>query len=105
MAELFKVLAGTSSDTFSIGDVSFMAAPFTIMEFAEYLALPDGNFDTKCDFYAGKLRPRLRGTKPDPATITGEWVMENLPVSMIPVLDHLLIHGKMPDPSEKKAAP
>ena len=103
MAQLFKVLAGTSEDTFNIGKVSFQAAPLTIMEYAEYLALPEG-FDAKCEYYAAKLRSRQQGTK-DPVAITAEWVMENLPVSMIPVLEHVLIHGKMPDPSEKKAAP
>lgn len=103
MAELFKVLAGTSSDTFSIGGASFMAAPLTIMEYGQFLALPDNDYVAKCAFYAEKLRPRLRGTKPDPATITAEWIMENLPASMIPVLDFLLIQGRMPETGEKKA--
>ena len=103
MAELFKVLAGRSDDHFTLGGISFEAAPLVIEEYAEYISLPDGLFDVKAEFYAAKLRARVRGTKTDPANITPEWVMSNLPVSMMAVLDHVLIHGRMPESGEKKA--
>lgn len=95
--KLFETLAGTSSDHFKIGDVDFMAAPLTLREYGEYLALPQGMIDAKAEYLADKLRRRVRGNKTDPATITEDWVMEHLELPMVPVLEHLLLYGKLPE--------
>lgn len=96
MSQLFAVLAGKAEDTFAIGGVVFMAAPLTIAEYAEF-KITGTEGDVQAEFWAGKLRARVHEpTKTDPATITAEWYMENVPVSLVPTLIHLLIEGEMP---------
>lgn len=103
--ELFKVMAGVSSDTFTIGDVTFMAAPFTMMEYGAFLALPEDAIDLRVEFLADKLRRRVRGNKIDPATITEQWLMENLELPKLPILQHVLLHGKMPEAADTEKKP
>lgn len=110
---LFTVLAGRSADTFSIGDVKFMAAPVTLDEYAEFLALqqpgPDGqpggmSLAAQSDWLADKLRRRIQGKDPDPATITAEWVQKNVPLPTVAVLQHVLLYGEMPKAADEKKA-
>lgn len=92
---LFTVLAGRSKDFFSIGGIDFEAAPLSLLEYGEMMALPDG-LDAKAEFLAEKLRKRLRRGTDDPALITTDWVMENVPLSMVRTLDHVLLYGELP---------
>ncbi len=106
MAELFSVMAGRSQHTFTLGGIRFEAAPVTIREYGEYLALPadaKGNVfeDVHAEWLADKLKRRLSGTKTDPDTITAEWVMEELPLPTRNILMHVLIHGEMPGENTK----
>lgn len=97
MAEqLFNVLAGKSADFFELGGIAFEAAPFTLLEYTEFLGLPDGDLGEQAAFIADKLRRRVRGTKHDPAGITPDWVLENLPLPTLGVLQHLFMTGEMP---------
>lgn len=97
MAEkLFNVLAGKSADYFELGGVPFEAAPFTMLEYTEFLAIPDGDMGERAAFIAAKLRARIRGTKHDPVTITADWVLENLPLPTLAVLQHIFMTGEMP---------
>lgn len=95
-------MAGRSPNTFNLGGVRFEAAPVTIREYGEYLALPDA-LDAQAEWIADKLKRRLSGTKTDPETITSEWVMEELPLPTLRILTHLLIHGEMPGAENTKA--
>lgn len=104
MSRLFSVIAGQADATFSIGDAEFMAAPLTISEYAVYKSLGK-EMDAEAEFWAEKLRSRIRGTKPDPATITTEWVMDNVPMSLLPTLAHVMIYGELPGPGENTKAP
>ena len=102
---LFTVLAGKSKDTFQIGGVTFLAAPFTISEYEEYRAatddLPPGEaFRRKAEILAEKLGIRIHGVKPVPADITPDWVRENVPLPTLPVLEHIMLYGKMPEAGE-----
>ena len=112
---LFTVLAGQSSDTFSIGGVKFMAAPVALDEYAEFLALPQlppdehGNprgtsLNVQADWIANKLRRRIQGKDHDPATITGEWVQQNVPLPTVSILQHVLLYGEMPKVTDEKKA-
>ncbi len=98
--ELIKVVAGRSSDHITLGGVEFEAAPLMIREYGEWLALGDADggrsLDARAEFLAEKLRKRVKGTKTDPATITAEWIMDNVPISMLNTLEHLFIHGELP---------
>lgn len=102
MANLFTVMAGRSDDTFHIGGQRFMAAPVTLDEYGEYLALPD-KLDAQAEWLADKLKRRLSGTKTDPESITPAWVMAELPLPTMRTLTHLLIHGEMPGAENTKA--
>ena len=117
--KLFAALAGISADTFDLGEVTFMAAPLTIAENAEYNALatvpvrtPDGEVvqiiaeDARAEFWADKLRRRVKNTtKTDPATITAQWFMENCPRPTLGVLEHVRFYGEMPGAGENTKAP
>jgi hypothetical protein len=115
--KLFTALAGISADTFDIGEVTFMAAPLTIAENAEYNALPtvqvrtkDGVIeiiaeDARAEFWADKLRRRLKGNKTDPAKITAQWFMENCPRPTLAVLEHVMFYGELPGAGENTKAP
>lgn len=100
MSRLFSVVAGESSDTFSIGGITFKAAPYTLMEYALYLALPEEDLGEKASFHAERLKRRIQGTKDDPELITGEWLLENLPLPMLKVLEHIMLYGEMPKTGE-----
>lgn len=124
---LFAILAGQSEATFSIGGVTFQAAPMTILEYAEYLAVNDGDVTdelragfadvpqlTDADlalytFCARELRKRLApGQNLDAAALDTRWLCANYPQSRVNVLTHLLVHGELPPPGgpgEKKASP
>ncbi|WP_407570733.1 hypothetical protein [Deinococcus altitudinis] len=113
---LFTVLAGQSTDTFNIGGVKFMAAPVTLDEYAEFLSLPqlpagpDGrpqgiSLIVQADWMADKLRRRIQGKDPDPVTITGEWVQQNVPLPTVQILQHVLLYGEMPKVTDEKKAP
>ncbi len=99
--ELFSVMAGRSPHTFSIGGVRFEAAPVTLMEYGEYLALPENRIDLLSEWLADKLKRRLSGTKTDPAVITPEWVLEEVPKPTVAVLTHILLNGEMPGENTK----
>lgn len=103
--ELFKVMAGVSADTFSIGGVAFYAAPLTLMEYGAFLALPENQLDSKAEFLADKLQRRIVGTKVKPDTITQEWLLENLTVPVLTVLQHVLLYGEMPKESAEPKKP
>ncbi len=105
MSNLFTVLAGQSADTFSIGGVKFMAAPVALDEYAEFMALKDASLAMQCEWLADKLRRRIQGKDPDPVTITGEWVLKNVPFSYLSVLQHVLLYGEMPKAEGEKKAP
>ncbi|MFC4428027.1 hypothetical protein [Deinococcus navajonensis] len=94
--KLFEVMAGISADYFSIGGVQFYAAPFTLMEYATYQALPENDLGAKAEFIAEKLQVRIRGTKAKAAEITTDWVMENVPLPTMRLLQHILIYGEKP---------
>ncbi len=102
MAELFAVMAGRSSDTFSLGGIKFQAAPVTLDEYGEYLSLPS-ELDAQAEWLADKLKRRLSGTKTDPSAITPQWVMAELPLPTMRILTHVLIHGEMPGAENTKA--
>lgn len=113
---LLTVLAGVSKDTFTIQEIVFMAAPLTIAEVAEYNALPTVAVtvggeareriaeDARCEFWADKLRRRVKGNATDPATITAEWFMEHMESSRLPLLEHLLFYGELPKAGENTKA-
>lgn len=102
MAKLFELLAGTSSDHFKIHDVEFFAAPVTLEEYGHFLALQSDDphnptpLDARAEFIAEKLRGRVRGKTADPATITTEWVMQNVTLTHLKVIEYVLLHGEMP---------
>lgn len=103
MSNLFTVLAGQSPDTFTIGDVKFMAAPVALDEYAEYLSLQGEKgmtLDVQARWLADKLRRRVQGKGTDPVTITPEWVMENTPLPTLGILQHVLLYGEMPKAGE-----
>ena len=105
---LFTVLAGQSTDTFSIGGVKFMAAPVALDEYAEFLALQGEKgmaLGVQADWMADKLRRRIQGKDPDPATITHEWVLANVPLPTLSVLQHVLLYGEMPKVTDEKKVP
>lgn len=94
--KLFNVLAGKSADYFELGGVSFEAAPFTLLEYVEYTALPEGDLGARAEFLAEKMRRRVRGNKTDPALITDEWILENMPLPTLNVVQTLFMTGEMP---------
>ena len=98
MSNLFTLIAGRSEDTFTLGGVTFEAAPLTLMEVGEYFAFrqtEDGQaFDARCEWLAAKLRSRA--LRVDPITITGEWLLELMSVPALSVIEHILVHGELP---------
>ena len=105
MSRLFSEIAGRSQDTFQLGGVEFEAAPYTLAEYAAYLALPDGDLGAKAEFHAERLKRRIRGTKHDPDTVTAEWVLDNLPLPTLQVLEHVMLYGKMPQADGETGKP
>lgn len=98
MSNLFTLVAGRSEDTFTLGGVTFEAAPLTLMEVGEYLAsrgTEAGNaFDARCEWLAPRLRQRVR--RSDPAAVTEAWLLETLSLPALSIVEHLLIHGELP---------
>lgn len=94
--KLFAVMAGQSADYFSIGGVEFQAAPYTLLEYATYNALPENDLLAQAEFIAERLQVRIRGTKTKPADITPDWVMANMPVPTLRLLQHILMYGEVP---------
>jgi hypothetical protein len=108
VSNLFTVLAGQSNDTFTIGGVKFMAAPVALDEYAEFLSLQGEKgmaLGVQAEWMADKLRRRVQGKDPDPATITQEWVLANVPLPTLSVLQHVLLYGEMPKANDEKKAP
>jgi hypothetical protein len=107
MSNLFTVLAGQSPDTFTIGGVKFMAAPVALDEYAEFLSLQGEKgmpLDVQANWMADKLRRRTHGKDTDPAIITQEWVLANVPLPTLSVLQHVLLYGEMPRAGETPKA-
>ncbi|PJI54590.1 hypothetical protein CTI14_13595 [Methylobacterium radiotolerans] len=96
MSELFNDLAGQSEQYFTIGGVSFYAAPFTLMEYVLYQNLPSEELADRAEFLADQLSRRIRGTATKPETITRDWLMDNLPLPRLPYLETVLLTGKPP---------
>lgn len=94
MSELFNDLAGRSDAYFTIGGVSFEAAPFTLMEYVQYQNIEQ--FGDRAEFMADRLSRRIRGTTTKPDEITTEWLMDNLPLPRLTYLETLLLTGKPP---------
>ncbi len=105
MSSLFTVLAGKSADTFKLGGIEFQAAPVTLREYGEYLASQEGSIADQTVWLADKLKRRLQNaTKTDPEEITPDWVLDNLPLPFMKIVNHILLYGEMPkESSEKKA--
>ncbi|WP_412027015.1 hypothetical protein [Deinococcus yunweiensis] len=127
---LLSIVAGVADATFDLAGVKFMAAPLTVLEYAEYLNVSAEQADDALlqafaaypklkpndialfDFLASRLRLRIvsgqqaqPGQPVDPALITALWLASNIPQTRLSVLTHLLVHGALPDPSEKKVEP
>lgn len=98
--KFFAELAGESADYFEIGGVQFYAAPLTLREYVEFTKLPDG-VEEQAAFLSQKLKRRVRGTKQNPDDITPDWILENVTVPRLKVLQHVLLHGEMPTAGEK----
>jgi len=105
VSNLFTVLAGKSNDTFKLGGVEFQAAPVTLREYGEYLAFEKQPLSDQAVWLADKLRRRLHNpTKTDPDEITAEWLLDNLPLPHLAIVQHILLYGEMPkEGSEKKS--
>jgi len=105
VSHLFTVLAGKSSDTFKLGGVEFQAAPVTLREYGEYLAIEKQPIQVQATWLADKLGRRLQNTtKSDLPEITDEWVLDNLPLPFLKIVQHILLYGEMPkEGGEKKA--
>lgn len=102
MAEkLFNILAGKSADYFELGGIQFEAAPFTLLEYVEYTGLEDNDLGARAEFLADKMRRRVRGNKVDPAIITDVWILENMPLPTLNVVQHLFMTGEMPSKEAK----
>lgn len=95
---LFTLIAGRSDDTFTIGPVTFEAAPLTLLEVGEYFAFratDDGKtFDGRCEWLAPKLRQRA--VRVDPASVTLEWLLQNVSLPGLEAIEYLLIYGEVP---------
>ncbi len=108
MSHLFTLMAGRSEDTFTLGGVTFEAAPLTLLEVGEFYAFrgtEDGRaFDGRCEWLAAKLRSRVRRPT-DPLKVTTEWLLEQLDLPTLNRLEFLLVQGELPraEDGEKKA--
>lgn len=96
---LFAHIAGRSEDTFTLAGVAFEAAPLTLAEVGEFFAVrasPGGNtLDARCEWLAPKLRGRV--VRPaDPIVVTTEWLLEHLSLPVLGKVEHLLVHGELP---------
>lgn len=98
MSELFNDLAGQSDHYFTIGGVSFHAAPLTLLEYVTFQNVEQ--FGDRVEFLAERLRRRIRGTATSPETITTEWLMENLGLPRLSYLETVLLTGKPPKDGE-----
>lgn len=94
--KLFEAMAGKSATYFTIGGVDFYAAPFTLLEYTIFQSLPEGDLGAKAEFLAEKLQLRLRGVKTPASTITMDWVLENVPLPTLALLQHVLLYGEKP---------
>lgn len=75
------------------------------MEVGEYFAIksrsagPGGiTFDERAEYIAMKLR--LRVQKTDPITITRDWLMEQVGVPGLDLVEYVLIYAEMPQPKD-----
>lgn len=99
MAEILKHLVGHSNDFFVIGEASFTASPMTLVEVAQWQALPVA-LDAQTEFIAEQLRRRCqRGT--DPLTITAEWVLESFTVPLRDTIMFVLTYGRLPGEDDR----
>lgn len=119
---LFAILTGQSDQTFAIAGLTFYAAPVTVLDFAVYLGVSaddvtdaqmrpfakyrkvDKDLVARLEWMAEHLRRRLKPpAEIDPAEITALWVAQKVPQIRLSDLEHVLLHGAMPEGGEKKA--